>query len=63
MNVDILKDTISDIVTDLLFYDRKEDKELPAGAIEEAIKNGVISIDYIVDIFRKEVEKNLKDKK
>ncbi|TET87234.1 MAG: hypothetical protein E3J96_05905 [Sulfurovum sp.] len=63
MNLAILRDTISDMVTDLLFYDRKEDIELPKGAIEKAIKDEIISIDYIVDMFRKELERNLKDNK
>jgi len=63
MNLAILRDTISDMVTDLLFYDRKEDIELPKGAIEKAIKDEIISIDYIVDMLRKELERNLKDNK
>lgn len=44
---------VSDCATDLLYYDRKEDDELPIGAIEKAIADGVISIDEIVEEFRK----------
>jgi len=63
MNLAILRDTVSDMVADLLFYDRKEDIELPKGAIEKAIKDETISIEYIVDMFRRELERKLKDNK
>jgi len=59
----IIIDTIADMVADLLFYDRKEDEELPIGAIEEAIENGVISINKIVEVFREKLEEGIKDKK
>jgi len=61
MNLAILRDTISDMVTDLLLYDRKEDIELPKGAIEKAIKDEIISIEYIVDMFRRELKKKIKE--
>lgn len=51
MDKQIILDTISDIVTDFLFYDRKEDEELPVGKIEECIKAGEITVKEIVDYF------------
>lgn len=45
-------DTVTDCVTGLLYYDRKEDDELPVGAIEDAIRDGVVTVDEIVAKFR-----------
>lgn len=44
--------TVQDVVTDLLYYDRREDGLLPVGAIEEAILGGELTVDEIVDAFR-----------
>jgi len=43
-------------VADLMYYYRKEDDELPRGAIETAIKDGVITVDDMVSKFRAELE-------
>lgn len=43
--------TISDLVFDLLYYGRKEDEDLPIGAIETAIEECEITIDEIVTKF------------
>lgn len=47
-----IMDTVDDMLTDLLYYDRKGDERLPVGAIEEAIEQGEITIDQIVDHVR-----------
>ena len=52
--------TVSDLVLDFLSYDRKDDDDLPRGAIEQAVKDDVITIDDIVAEFRFHVEDNLK---
>lgn len=44
--------TLDDMVSNLLYYNRKEDDDLPPGAIEAAIADGVISVDEIVARFR-----------
>jgi len=49
---DIIIDRVDDAVSDLLYYKRKEDKDLPRGSIENAIADREISIDEIVDAFR-----------
>ncbi len=46
---------VSDAVTDLMYYDRKEDEELPRGAIEEAVAAGEITYEEMVDKFREEL--------
>ena len=43
--------TIDDLVGDFLYYDRKEDPDLPRGAIEEAIALGEVTIGEIVSRF------------
>lgn len=50
---------VDDCVTDLLYYDRKEDDYLPRGAIEEAIKSGEITVDEIVASFRSHLESRI----
>lgn len=45
-----------DLMSDFLYYDRKEDEDLPRGVIEKAIKEEKITIDEILAVFRKELE-------
>ena len=45
-------DTIDDTVAKLVYYDRKEDEELPVGAIDQAVRDGVITVDEMVEKFR-----------
>lgn len=50
---------VKDLVSAFLYYDRKEDEDLPIGAIEKAISDGDISVDEITAQFRKVLESNL----
>ena len=52
--------TVDDLVSNFLFYDRKEDEDLPRGAIESAIERGEISVDDIADRFRDLLNESLK---
>jgi len=54
-----IENTIKDLVADFLYYDRKEDEDLPKGEIEKAIGSGVISIAEIITIFDMELRKKL----
>lgn len=47
--------TISDGVSNFLYYDRKEDEELPRGAIEDMITKGEITLNEMVDKFANEL--------
>lgn len=47
----IIEETIVDLVSSFLYYDRKGDSDLPIGYIEKAIKEGEITADEIVHIF------------
>ncbi|MCW8966154.1 MAG: hypothetical protein OQK82_05660 [Candidatus Pacearchaeota archaeon] len=44
---------IEDMISDFLCYDRKEDEDLPLGAIEKAINDGDVTVEEIVASFRK----------
>lgn len=55
----LILDNVEDLVSDFLYYDRKEDEELPRGSVEEAIKLGEISSQEIIDHFSKKLEKSL----
>jgi len=48
----MILDTVSDCALNLIAYDRKEDDDLPLGAIEEAVRKGEITMDEIVEHFR-----------
>ena len=52
----VILDTIEDIGgCKLFYYDRKEDEELPVGAIEEAVAAGEITADEIIRHFARQV--------
>jgi len=53
-------DEISDVVSRFLYYDRKEDEQLPPGAIEEAIKAREVSVSEITGHFENELRIGLK---
>ncbi len=50
-------DTVDDLVSDFLYYDRKEDEDLPRGEIEAAIEAGEVTIDDLVARFRDGLER------
>lgn len=52
---------VSDLVADFLYYDRKEDVYLQLGVIEEAIANREITLVDIVEQWRRELEKGLRN--
>ncbi len=45
-----------DLMTDFLYYGRQEDEELPIGAIDKALATGVVTVDELLDVFRKHLE-------
>ena len=51
--------TIDDLASNFLYYDRKEDEDLPKGAIEEAIKSGEITYGEIVERFKEQLLKGI----
>ena len=51
----LLEGIITDMVSNLVYYDRKEDEDLPCGEIERMIKDGELTIDEMVDAFKIEL--------
>jgi hypothetical protein len=49
---DNILNTVDDLVGSFLYYDRKEDEDLPRGSIETAIANKEVSIDEIAAFFK-----------
>ena len=56
---DIILNTAGDLVCGFLYYDRKEDEDLPRGSIQQAVENDVVTVDEIVERFRTELMKGL----
>ena len=56
---DAILATVGDLVSDFVYYDRKNDEELPAGSIKQAVKNGDVSVDEIVEFFKSKLIKAL----
>lgn len=57
---ELIQNTITDMISNFLFYDRKEDEYLPRGEIEDAIKNGEITVEEIVSQFENSLREALK---
>jgi hypothetical protein len=56
---ELIFNTLEDLVSNFLYYDRKEDEDLPKGAIEKAIKDGEITVAEIVVEFEKQLITNI----
>lgn len=50
---------VQDLVGKFLYYDRKEDEDLLLGTIDKAVRDGVISVDVIVAVFRRRLVTDL----
>jgi hypothetical protein len=59
ITIEDLDDVIGDMVIDFIYYDRKQDEKIPQGAIEEAIDVDYLTIDEIVEVFRRKLVKAL----
>lgn len=52
-------DRLTDGISALLYYDRKEDEDLPRGEIERAILSGEITVKEMVEVWSTELRKGL----
>jgi hypothetical protein len=59
---EVILNTIDDLCSSFLYYDRKEDEELSMEQLNEAVKKGKITIDEMVEKFRKNLEDTFNDK-
>lgn len=55
-----IQNTVIDLVSNFLYYDRKEDEELGVGDIDKAVSDGVISVDEICSLFKEKLVEGLK---
>lgn len=46
----------NDLARDFLYYDRKEDEELNVGEIQEAVENGELTKEEIIQEFKKQLD-------
>lgn len=53
-------DRLTDSIADLLYYDRKEDMDLPMGEFEAAVVAGEITVKEIITIWSDELRKGLR---
>ena len=51
---------VTDMVADFMYYDRKEDEDLPLESIEEAVELGEISVQEIIDAFASDLKQNFR---
>lgn len=59
--LDTLSAIIADMVSNLMYYNRKEDEDFPVGQLENMIEDGQVSIDEIVDCFRANLTRRMMD--
>lgn len=55
----LILDTLEDLVTNFLYYDRKEDEEVPLNFIESSIDNNLITIEEIINHFEYLLKKGI----
>jgi hypothetical protein len=53
--------TVQDLVANFLYYDRKEDEDLPRGVIEKMIEDKILTVDELALWFHSELNRVLKD--
>jgi hypothetical protein len=44
--------SIEDLVSDFLYYDRKEDEQMDQDFIPNAVRDGIITVDEMVEEFK-----------
>ena len=57
---ELILGTIKDLVSDFMYYERREDEQLPRGAIEEAIGAGEVSPEEMAQAFLIAVKEKIK---
>lgn len=56
---DLILNRVDDLISEFLYYGRKEDEELPRGVIEQAVKEGLITKEQIVAKFKQTLEQHI----
>ena len=56
-----ISNILTDSITDLLYHDRKEDEDLPRGAIGEAVRAGEITVEEMITIWSDELREGIEN--
>ena len=56
---DYIAGIVEDTISNFLYYDRKSDEDLGVDDIENAVRDEIITVDEIVQLFREQLEHNL----
>jgi hypothetical protein len=59
-NAEYVLDTVTDLVSSFLYYDRKDDEELPRGRIDELLESGELTVQAMVERFAFDLRKGLR---
>jgi len=58
----LILNTVKELVSGFLYYDRKEDEDLLLGDIEDHVKNTDLQIEDMVEVFRNSLIKGIHKK-
>lgn len=56
---ELVASVVENTVSNFLYYDRKGDEDLGVDDIENAVRDEIITVDEIVQLFREQLEHNL----
>jgi len=56
---DLIFGAIEGLATDFLYYDRKEDANLPVGEIDDLVHKGIVTVDEMVEAFAQAIGEGL----
>lgn len=56
VNKEMILGYVDALISDFVYYDRKEDEDLNMDQLNEAIKSGIVSIDEMTERFKKGLE-------
>lgn len=57
--VRLIEASVHDLVSNLLYYDRKDDSELPRGEIEAVLAAKEVTVERLIEIFSCELKARL----
>ena len=56
---ELILGNIDDLIADYLYYDRKEDEDLPRGVIEKAVEDKIVTIEDMVARFESTLKERI----
>ena len=49
--------TLEDLVGSFMYSDRRDDEDLPVGAVQRAVEQGAISVEEMIEVFARQLRK------